>query len=487
MSQVITFYSYKGGVGRSLALVNVATLLSKWGKKVLMIDWDLEAPGLENFFAPYLQDVDWGKQKGVLDFLWAKQKKQPAPWQDWAIPFSTKVSTVPLHLLVSGKSNGDYSDQLRAFNVSQFYKKHDGARVIEDFRKELLAAYDYILIDSRTGVTDFGGICTIQMPDILVMLLTATEQGLNGTAKIAEKAQAAHAALPFDREKLLIMPVPSRIDQSEYALTQEWLNKIATKLKPYYEDWIPAQIDVQEFMRLIKLPYIPYFSYGEKLPVIEQGVSDPAGLGYAYENLAMLVGRRLDSVDEFMEKREKYLEETSGVETLATIQDMGELPIDITVAIFSFQEQIREEIKKVFNIPGIRFSDIESIKAILGMDIWKLSTKWVANISQGVKSADLTLFVVDQKFIDVFSILDKFERDKIYTRIGDDAMIVPIYTQPEFMGASPSFLVHKFGEILINGHFTSEQISRLKTTIMYVSKEKWGQQPAAEPTGGPTN
>ncbi|MFN0037211.1 MAG: KGGVGR-motif variant AAA ATPase [Saprospiraceae bacterium] len=312
MSQVITFYSYKGGVGRSLALVNVATLLSKWGKKVLIIDWDLEAPGLENFFAPYLQEIDWSKQKGVLDFLWAKQKKESAPWQEWVLSFSTKISTTPLNLLVSGKSNGDYSDQLRAFNVSEFYKKYDGAHVIEDFRKELLATYDYILIDSRTGVTDFGGICTIQMPDILVILLTATEQGLNGTAKIAEKAQAAHAALPFDREKLLIMPVPSRIDQSEYALTQEWLNKIATRLKPYYEDWVPAQIDLNEFIRLIKLPYIPYFSYGEKLPVIEQGVSDPTGLGYAYENLAMLASRNLDNVNFFVENREKYLEEISG-------------------------------------------------------------------------------------------------------------------------------------------------------------------------------
>lgn len=310
MSQIITFYSYKGGVGRSLALVNVATLLSKWGKKVLMIDWDLEAPGLENFFEPYIKDVDWSKQKGILDFLWAKQKKQSAPWQDWVVPITTKVSTTPLHLLVSGKSNGEYSDQLRAFNVSQFYKNHDGAHVIEDFRKALLDTYDYVLIDSRTGVTDFGGICTIQMPDILVMLLTATEQGLNGTARIAEKAQNAHAALPFDREKLLIMPVPARIDQSEYTLTQEWLNKIATRLKPFYEDWIPANIDINEFMRLIKIPYIPYFSYGEKLPVIEQGVSDPAGLGYAYENLGMLLAREVETVDEFILNRELYLYKT---------------------------------------------------------------------------------------------------------------------------------------------------------------------------------
>ena len=52
MSAIVTFYSYKGGVGRTMALANVAVLLSQWGKKVLMVDWDLEAPGLEHFFLP---------------------------------------------------------------------------------------------------------------------------------------------------------------------------------------------------------------------------------------------------------------------------------------------------------------------------------------------------------------------------------------------------------------------------------------------------
>jgi MinD-like ATPase involved in chromosome partitioning or flagellar assembly len=45
-----TFYSFKGGVGRSMALANVAELLCRYGLKVLIIDFDLEAPGLERFF-----------------------------------------------------------------------------------------------------------------------------------------------------------------------------------------------------------------------------------------------------------------------------------------------------------------------------------------------------------------------------------------------------------------------------------------------------
>ena len=440
MSQIITFYSYKGGVGRSLALVNVATLLSKWGKKVLMIDWDLEAPGLENFFDSYLQDVDWKKQKGVLDFLWAKQKKQSAPWQEWVLPFSTKVSTMPLHLLVSGKSNGDYSDQLRAFNVSQFYKKHDGAHIIEDFRNELLATYDYILIDSRTGVTDFGGICTIQMPDILVMLLTATEQGLNGTVKIAEKAQNAHAALPFDREKLLIMPVPARIDQSEYTLTQEWLNKIATKLKPHYKDWVPAQVDINEFMRLIKIPYIPYFSYGEKLPVIEQGVSDPAGLGYAYENLAMLLGKGLDELGEFVEKREKYLEEISG--ELASSEKSGHSLIDFIerVRIFiSFAEKdssLKEQlIKRISNsVPNKNIEFLHRTTPALGQSRRNI-------LSDKIKISDIILLLIsDSYFIQSSDVVSGYlianevheEFDLIEKIDGQKDLIIPIYLTSKY-------------------------------------------------------
>src|ERR1700728_3242664 len=46
---VTTFYSFKGGVGRTLALANVATYLVRRGRRVLLVDFDLEAPGLDTF------------------------------------------------------------------------------------------------------------------------------------------------------------------------------------------------------------------------------------------------------------------------------------------------------------------------------------------------------------------------------------------------------------------------------------------------------
>src|ERR1035441_8165546 len=69
--QIITFYSYKGGTGRSMALANVAWVLASNRQKVLVIDWDLEAPGLHRYFRPFLADKELTEpeSKGLIEFV----------------------------------------------------------------------------------------------------------------------------------------------------------------------------------------------------------------------------------------------------------------------------------------------------------------------------------------------------------------------------------------------------------------------------------
>src|SRR3954453_5414042 len=67
--QVVTFYSYKGGTGRSMMLANVAWILAANGKRVLVVDWDLEAPGVHRYFAPFLKDPDLTSSDGIIDFV----------------------------------------------------------------------------------------------------------------------------------------------------------------------------------------------------------------------------------------------------------------------------------------------------------------------------------------------------------------------------------------------------------------------------------
>jgi len=58
MVVIISFYSYKGGTGRSMVLANAEWALASNQKKVLVVDWDLEAPGLHRYFRLFLGDKD---------------------------------------------------------------------------------------------------------------------------------------------------------------------------------------------------------------------------------------------------------------------------------------------------------------------------------------------------------------------------------------------------------------------------------------------
>ena len=69
---IYTFYSYKGGVGRSMALANVAELMRRRGLNVLIVDFDLEAPGLERFFQCYVNNEEIDHilaKRGMIDLL----------------------------------------------------------------------------------------------------------------------------------------------------------------------------------------------------------------------------------------------------------------------------------------------------------------------------------------------------------------------------------------------------------------------------------
>src|ERR1700734_1996566 len=66
--RIVTFYSFKGGTGRTMALANVAWILAANGKRVLVADWDLESPGLHPFFQPFMEPTV-SAQPGIVDLV----------------------------------------------------------------------------------------------------------------------------------------------------------------------------------------------------------------------------------------------------------------------------------------------------------------------------------------------------------------------------------------------------------------------------------
>ena len=64
--KIVTFYSYKGGTGRTMALANVAWILAQAWKK-FAVDWDLESPGFDEFFRPFIDADVLAVTPGIIE------------------------------------------------------------------------------------------------------------------------------------------------------------------------------------------------------------------------------------------------------------------------------------------------------------------------------------------------------------------------------------------------------------------------------------
>ena len=181
---VTTFYSFKGGVGRTMALVNAAVALAKRGRRVLVVDFDLEAPGLDTF------DIFRSPKPvpGVIDFVAEYLLSGQAPKIDRFVSESAGVGDDggALWSMPSGAQHAAYAANFNQIDWGALYERHDGYLLFEDLKeqwKQVLRP-DYVLIDSRTGHTDTGGICTRQLPDAVAILFFPNDQNLRGLTTV---------------------------------------------------------------------------------------------------------------------------------------------------------------------------------------------------------------------------------------------------------------------------------------------------------------
>jgi len=280
--KIVTFYSYKGGTGRSMALANVAFFLAMAGKRVLTIDWDLEAPGLHRYFEPFIGDRSLEHSTGVIDFvrdfttaaLQRKQSLETAP-TDWYRDYSDLLAhAMPLkydfqgggalHLVPAGRQDASYGVRVNAFEWEAFYARLGGGILLEAVKEELRRAYDFVLIDSRTGVSDTSGICTMQMPDELVVCFTLNRQSIYGAsaaARLAFTTRHGKEGTPT----LKIWPLPMRVDFAEKERMEAASNLARARFSGLMPHLDPNQEDI--YWGEIPVTYEPYYAYEEVLAV----------------------------------------------------------------------------------------------------------------------------------------------------------------------------------------------------------------------------
>jgi MinD-like ATPase involved in chromosome partitioning or flagellar assembly len=301
--QIVTFYSYKGGTGRSMAVANCACWLVKnvpeITRGVLVMDWDLEAPGLHRYFAETAERPENKDRPGVINYFadarahlvkhpnlataleaedgW-KVLARELPFDDYLVRDVVKG----VDFIKAGNFDAEYSELISTFNWVELY--HDFGAVFTAFRDFLLHTYDFCLIDSRTGLNDVSGICTMLLPEKLVTVFTPNRQNVAGVVDLAGRA-AEYRISSGDPRTLSIFPLASRIENAELELKTEWEDiyqrEFEAKFKSIYQ--LDA-CDLTKYFDEVQLPHVSFYSYGEEIALLREERSGALSLKRAYES-----------------------------------------------------------------------------------------------------------------------------------------------------------------------------------------------------------
>ncbi|NUT40685.1 MAG: tetratricopeptide repeat protein [Thermoactinospora sp.] len=290
--QIITFYSYKGGTGRTMAVANVAWILASAGKRVLVVDWDLESPGLHRFFHPFLEQGMIGATPGVIDMItnyqWEvmKNTERPPDWHRGHAQVKPHTITVDfdfgdgsLELLTAGRQNRDYSSLVSGFDWDTFYERQGGGVFLDALRDDMRAGYDYVLIDSRTGLSDIAEICTVQLPDSLVACFTLSDQGIEGTAGVVR-----HIADRYRDRGIRILPVPMRVEMNENEKCDAGRSLARSRFESFPRGLGPQRLD--SYWGNVEIPYVPYYAFEEILAAFGDVPNRPVSMLASFERLA---------------------------------------------------------------------------------------------------------------------------------------------------------------------------------------------------------
>lgn len=313
LGKILTFYSYKGGVGRSMGLANVAALLAKWRRRVLVVDWDLEAPGIEAYFKD-CKDLSEQRQQtpGVIDLIHRLAEGEQVDWHDCllSVPLTDKNGfelAEDLKIISAGKTDGQYMSRVQNTNWAELFSSKFLGLHLETLRNTWKEEFDFILIDSRTGITDIGGVCTIQLPDSLLIWFISNQTSVEGVKDVAENATRSQAELPFARNQLAVVPVPSRDEsRTEVEKARAWHLRFAEMFGEFYKEWVPLGTNPLDVINDLRIPYVAFWSFGETLPVAEE---DSTGISDAYELLSRLLffNLRWEKIREDPEQSVEYL------------------------------------------------------------------------------------------------------------------------------------------------------------------------------------
>ncbi|WP_342118116.1 KGGVGR-motif variant AAA ATPase [Pseudoduganella sp. OTU4001] len=277
--EVTTFYSYKGGVGRTMALANLGHMLAaRPAAPVLLVDWDLEAPGLHYYFpgapeAPGVLDLfeacrDQLQERAgryASDSALAEAVLDAVRWEQYLVRASDDR---PLWLLRAGRCDGSHAERAAMLDWQGIFDTCPA--LFRTFAARLVRHFGHVLVDARSGRADSAAICTTLLPTRLVLVFAPNRQNLDGLQDLVSRATGYRSCHEDEQRQLLVYPLPSRIDTADAALSALW-RRGDDGYQPLFERALAhayglTWLSLEDYFNAVQLPYCPSLASGEPLP-----------------------------------------------------------------------------------------------------------------------------------------------------------------------------------------------------------------------------
>ena len=265
--KIVTFYSFKGGVGRTMSLANVAYRMARQGDRILAIDFDLEAPGLSEFPDLTLETPQGGLVDFILDYLSTGDLPEVRNYV-----CEVGFQDARFYLMPSGRFDNSYPEKLAKLNIGSLFSEDGRGPVLFDYLTKAIQSEfkpHYVLVDSRTGFTDSGGVCTRYLPDLVIVFLGLNRQNRVGAKQIIQSINNQEAApkgktVPF--VFLVVTPVPTGIDEQ-------------------------VSMAMAEASRMLNEEILAQIPYDATVAISESIFKDEKGIGASYTNIVDLIRR----------------------------------------------------------------------------------------------------------------------------------------------------------------------------------------------------
>ncbi|NJL28306.1 MAG: hypothetical protein HC897_10640 [Thermoanaerobaculia bacterium] len=269
---IVVFYSFKGGVGRTTALASVAIQRARLGERVVVIDADLDAPGLGTLLSP---SAGAATRWGVVDYLLERPRGEVVLADYYHLCRREKVTkTGEICVFPAGRVDSSYLGKLARLDLEPSRSQETAlpfGQLLQEIRTSLEP--HWIFIDTRAGLAEPAGMLLGGMAHLHVLFGTFSDQSWAGLRLVIERIGASQVRRQRRQGDCLIVQamIPENLEVSDRAqkkfssrayeeLTDLYYAAEATDDSPSSEIWTVGDSAASD------APHIPVsLSYNSRL------------------------------------------------------------------------------------------------------------------------------------------------------------------------------------------------------------------------------